>query len=232
MNFLPIFLDLRDKSCLVVGGGETAARKSAMLVNAGATVHVAHDGELAAAFADIRQPGRIVHLRRAFGTELLDGMELVIGAAEDDAIDREVYAAARARHLPVNVVDRPALCSFVLPAILDRSPMLVAIGTGGASPVLARLLRARLETLIPASYGRLAALAERFRDKVKAKFSHAPMRRIFWEKVLQGPVAELVFSGRRTRPPDCSSARSTAKRTRRPRARCISSAQGPATPTC
>lgn len=196
MNFLPIFLDLRDKSCLVVGGGETAARKSAMLVNAGATVHVAHDGELAAAFADIRQPGRIVHLRRAFGTELLDGMELVIGAAEDDAIDREVYAAARARHLPVNVVDRPALCSFVLPAILDRSPMLVAIGTGGASPVLARLLRARLETLIPASYGRLAALAERFRDKVKAKFSHAPMRRIFWEKVLQGPVAELVFSGR------------------------------------
>ncbi len=196
MNFLPIFLDLRGKTCLVVGGGETAARKSAMLVSAGANVCVAHDGELAAAFADIKEPERIRHKCTAFAASLLDGMELVIGAAEDDAIDRQVFAAARARHLPVNVVDKPALCSFVLPAILDRSPMIVAIGTGGASPVLARLLRARLETLIPASYGRLAHLAESFREKVKAKFSHAPMRRIFWEKALQGPVAELVFSGR------------------------------------
>ncbi len=196
MNFLPIFLDLRGKSCLVVGGGETAARKSAMLVNAGATVHVAHDGELASAFADIKEQDRIVHKRAAFGAALLDGMELVIGAAEDDVIDQQVFEAARARQLPVNVVDKPALCSFVLPAILDRSPMIVAIGTGGASPVLARLLRARLETLIPASYGRLAYLAESFREKVKAKFSHGPMRRIFWEKVLQGPVAELVFSGK------------------------------------
>ena len=196
MNFLPIFLDLRGKTCLVVGGGETAARKSAMLVSAGATVCVAHDGDLAPAFADIKEQDRIVHKRVVFGANLLDGMELVVGAAEDDVIDQQVFEAARARHLPVNVVDKPALCSFVLPAILDRSPMIVAIGTGGASPVLARLLRARLETLIPASYGRLAHLAESFRAKVKAKFSNAPMRRIFWEKVLQGPVAELVFSGK------------------------------------
>lgn len=196
MNFLPIFLDLRGKTCLVVGGGETAARKSAMLLNAGAWVHVAHDGELCAAFTDLKEVDRIVHKRAAFSAAMLGDMELVISAAEDDAIDSQVFAAARARHVPVNVVDKPALCSFVLPAILDRSPMIVAVGTGGASPVLARLLRARLETLIPANYGRLAQLAESFREKVKAKFSHAPLRRIFWEKVLQGPVAEMVFSGK------------------------------------
>lgn len=196
MHFLPIFIDLRGKTCLVVGGGETAARKSAMLLGAGAWVHVAHDGELCAAFAELKAFDRVVHKRAAFSATMLDDMELVIGAAEDDIIDQQVFDAARARQLPVNVVDKPALCSFVLPAILDRSPMIVAVGTGGASPVLARLLRARLETLIPANYGRLAHLAESFREKVKAKFSHAPLRRIFWEKVLQGPVAEMVFSGK------------------------------------
>jgi uroporphyrin-III C-methyltransferase/precorrin-2 dehydrogenase/sirohydrochlorin ferrochelatase len=167
-----------------------------MLLNAGAWLRVVHDGDLAAAFSDLKEYDRITHFRSAFAPAMLDGVDLVIGAAEDDAIDRKVHEAARARQLPVNVVDKPALCSFVLPAILDRSPMIVAIGTGGASPVLARLLRARLETLIPASYGRLAHLAESFREKVKAKFSHPPMRRIFWEKVLQGPVAEMVFTGK------------------------------------
>ena len=196
MNFLPIFLDLRGKTCLVVGGGETAARKAALLLHAGAWVRLAHDGELAAAFADDREHDRITHLHYAFNETVLEGVELVISAAEDDIIDKQVYDAARARHLPVNVVDKPTMCSFVLPAILDRSPMIVAVGTGGASPVLARLLRARLETLIPASYGRLAYLAESFREKVKTKFSSPPMRRIFWEKVLQGPVAEMVFSGK------------------------------------
>lgn len=196
MNFLPIFLDLRGKTCLVAGGGETAARKAGLLLQAGAWIRLAHNGELAPAFAEHKIHDRITHLNAAFDDAMLDGVEIVISAAEDDVIDRKVFDAARARHLPVNVVDKPAMCSFVLPAILDRSPMIVAVGTGGASPVLARLLRARLETLIPASYGRLAHLAESFREQVKAKFSHPPMRRIFWEKVLQGPVAEMVFSGK------------------------------------
>jgi len=196
MNFLPVFIDLRGKTCLVVGGGETAARKAGLLLQSGAWIRLAHDGELAPAFAEHKEYDRITHLRTAFSDAMLDGVEIVISAAEDDVIDRQVFDAARARHLPVNVVDKPAMCSFVLPAILDRSPMIVAVGTGGASPVLARLLRARLETLIPASYGRLAYLAESFREKVKAKFSSPPMRRIFWEKVLQGPVAEMVFSGK------------------------------------
>jgi uroporphyrin-III C-methyltransferase/precorrin-2 dehydrogenase/sirohydrochlorin ferrochelatase len=196
MNFLPIFMDLRGKTCLVVGGGETAARKSALLLQCGARVTVAHSGDPVPAFNDLKAQDRVTHTRQPFSADLLDGVVLVISAAEDNAIDSQVYQAAKVRNLPVNVVDKPAMCSFVLPAIMDRSPMIVAVGTGGASPVLARLLRARLETLIPASYGKLALLAEQFRDKVKAKFSYPPRRRIFWENVLQGPVAELVFSGK------------------------------------
>jgi uroporphyrin-III C-methyltransferase/precorrin-2 dehydrogenase/sirohydrochlorin ferrochelatase len=196
MNFLPIFMDIRGKTCLVTGGGETAARKSALLLQSGAWVTLVHPGELVPAFNELKEQDRLTHMRQAFSADLLDGAVLAISAAEDEVVDRQVHEAAKARNLPVNVVDKPALCSFVLPAIMDRSPMIVAVGTGGASPVLARLLRARLETLIPASYGKLALLAESFRGKVKAKFSYPPQRRIFWEKVLQGPVAELVFSGK------------------------------------
>jgi uroporphyrin-III C-methyltransferase/precorrin-2 dehydrogenase/sirohydrochlorin ferrochelatase len=123
------------------------------------------------------------------------GFALVIAATDDDAVNRAVAAAARARRIPVNVVDRPVLCSFIMPSIVERAPVIVAVSSGGASPVLARLLRARLESLIPAGYGRLAALAAAFRDRVKARFK-PPERRRFWERVLQGPIAELVFSGR------------------------------------
>ncbi len=120
---------------------------------------------------------------------------MVIAATGDEAVDGAVAAAAKARRIPVNVVDRPSLCSFIFPSIIERAPLTIAVSSGGASPVTARLLRARLETLIPAGYGRLAALAGEFRDRVKARFKPAERRR-FWERVLQGPIAELVFTGR------------------------------------
>jgi uroporphyrin-III C-methyltransferase / precorrin-2 dehydrogenase / sirohydrochlorin ferrochelatase len=110
-------------------------------------------------------------------------------------VNRAVAAAAKSRRIPVNVVDQPALCSFIFPSIVERAPLIVAVSSGGASPVLARLLRARLETLIPAGYGRLAALAGAFRDQVKARFKPAERRR-FWERMLQGPIAEMVLGGR------------------------------------
>ncbi|VFM94969.1 MAG: uroporphyrin-III C-methyltransferase / precorrin-2 dehydrogenase / sirohydrochlorin ferrochelatase [Candidatus Kentron sp. G] len=195
MNFLPVFLDIEQRPCLVVGGGEVAARKVALLLQAGALVTVAAPG-LGATLTRMREQGRIEHRARAFSPGDLDGRYLVIAATDDSALNRQVASLAGARSLPVNVVDKPALCSFILPSIIDRSPVVVAVSTGGASPVLARLIRARLETMVPASFGRLAALAADFRDKVKAHFSHPPDRRIFWEKVLQGPIAEMVYSGR------------------------------------
>lgn len=194
MNFLPIFMDIRGQRCLVVGGNETAARKTALLLQCGALVTVVAS-ELVTAFTELDGQERLDHDRAAFKLALLDGVAVVICASGDEQLDRTVSQAARARHLPVNVVDKPELCSFILPAIIDRSPLLVAVSSGGAVPVLARLLRARLETLIPSSYGNLALLAARFREEVKKKFSSSPQRRIFWEKILQGPVAELVYAG-------------------------------------
>jgi uroporphyrin-III C-methyltransferase/precorrin-2 dehydrogenase/sirohydrochlorin ferrochelatase len=193
MEFLPIFLDIREQPCLVVGGGEAAARKAALLVRAGARVTVLAPA-LCAAFAELAA-ARIAHQAASFRAEDLVRYVVVIAATDDDAVNRAVAAAARAQRIPVNVVDQPALCSFVLPSIIERPPLIVAVSSGGASPVLARLLRARLESLIPAGYGRLAALAGAFRDRVKARFK-PPERRRFWERVLQGPIAELVFSGR------------------------------------
>ncbi len=194
MDYLPIFLDIRGEPCLVVGGGDVAARKSAQLLRAGARVTV-RSPALAAAFAAELAAGRVAHRAGDFRIEDLEGFALVIAATDDGAVTRAVAAAARARRMPVNVVDQPKLCSFILPSIVDRAPVIVAVSSGGASPVLARLLRARLETLIPAGYGRLGALAAEFRDRVKARFK-PPERRRFWERALQGPIAELVFSGR------------------------------------
>ena len=194
MDFLPIFLDVRGAPCLVVGGGEVAARKCALLLRAGARVTVLAP-ELSAAFDADLAAARIAHRAARFRDEDLDGVAVAIAATSDDAVNRAVAAGARARRIPVNVVDQPALCSFIMPSIIERAPLIVAVSSGGASPVLARLLRARLESLIPAGYGRLAALAGAFRDRVKARFKPAERRR-FWERALQGPIAELVFSGR------------------------------------
>jgi uroporphyrin-III C-methyltransferase/precorrin-2 dehydrogenase/sirohydrochlorin ferrochelatase len=193
LSFLPIFLDIRGEPCLVVGGGEVAARKSTMLLRAGARVTILAP-ELGEAF-DSELAARIEHRAAHFSEEDVAGHAVVIAATDDNAVNRAVAAAARKRQIPVNVVDQPALCSFIMPSIIERTPIIVAVSSGGASPVLARLLRTRLESLIPAGYGRLAALAASFRDQVKARIAPAGRRR-FWERVLQGPIAELVFSGR------------------------------------
>jgi uroporphyrin-III C-methyltransferase/precorrin-2 dehydrogenase/sirohydrochlorin ferrochelatase len=194
MNYLPIFIDLRDRHCLVVGGSETAARKTELLLRAGAYVDVAapalHEG-----FERLPHADHLKRIADAFAPDLLDGKDAVIVVEDDVAAAKAVSDAARARHIPVNVADKPALCSFILPSIIDRSPIMVAVSSGGESPVLARMLRARLETLIPAAYGRLSALASRSKDRVRAAIK-PEQRRAFWEKVFLSPVAEMVFSGR------------------------------------
>jgi uroporphyrin-III C-methyltransferase/precorrin-2 dehydrogenase/sirohydrochlorin ferrochelatase len=194
MDFFPIFLDIKNKPCLVVGGGEVAARKAGMLLQAGSRVTVVAP-ELCETLQVLAEKGRITYRRERFEPAHLDESVLVIAATNDRKVNEEVSANAKARRIPVNVVDNPDLCSFVMPSVIDRSPVLVAISSSGASPVLARMLRTRLETLIPATYGRLAQLAADFRDRVKGHFARPADRRIFWEKVLEGPIAEMVLSG-------------------------------------
>jgi uroporphyrin-III C-methyltransferase/precorrin-2 dehydrogenase/sirohydrochlorin ferrochelatase len=120
---------------------------------------------------------------------------LVIAATDDSEVNRDVSQQARARNIPVNVVDNPDLCTFIMPSILDRSPLIVAFSSSGTSPVLARMLRGKLETMIPQSYARLTAFCARFRSTVKAKVDSLPMRRVFWENVLEGAIAEQVLAG-------------------------------------
>jgi uroporphyrin-III C-methyltransferase/precorrin-2 dehydrogenase/sirohydrochlorin ferrochelatase len=193
VDYLPAFLDIRGRDCLVVGGGEVAARKAGLLSRAGGRVTV-----LAPALGPAlqRRAGDVRHRSQPFTEEALDGFVIVVAATDDGAVNARVAEAARARRLPVNVVDRPELCSFIFPSIVDRSPVLIAVSTGGASPVLARTLRARLETMIPAAYGQLAELLRRSRGAIRARIANADARRRFFEKVLDGPLPELVFSGR------------------------------------
>ena len=198
MDFLPIFINIKNCNCLVVGGGEVAARKITLLLRAGAHITVVAP-ELCIELSELlsEQSGSVItHRTEAFRPDHVDDAVLVIAATNNLAVNREISEAARQLRIPVNVVDNPDLCSFIMPSFIDRSPVLVAVSSGGASPVLARLLRARLETMIPAGYGRLAAYAASFRERVKLHFSHPEKRRIFWEKVLQGPFAEMVFAGR------------------------------------
>ncbi len=195
MDAFPIFLNVKDCFCLIVGGGSVAARKADLLLECGANVRVVAP-QLGHEIHTLWQLGKLTWNNHSFTVDDLAGVVLVIAATDNPDVNRDVSFLARQRNLPVNVVDNPALCTFTVPSIIDRSPLVVAVSTGGVSPVLARLLRARLETLIPATYGNLSVLAARFRAQVKLHFSHPPDRRKFWEKVLSGPIAEMIFSGR------------------------------------
>lgn len=197
MEFLPIFLRLRGRACLVVGGGEVAARRVRQLTAAGARVRVVAP-ELS---EDIRHmaseaPDEITIEEGRFHADMVEGHYLCVGATDDPATNRAVFAAAEAAGRLVNVVDQPALCNYITPAVVDRSPIVVAISSGGSAPVLARTLRASLETLIPAHLGILGQLMGELRDRARARFPDVGARRRFWERVVDGPIAGLAYSGR------------------------------------
>ncbi len=194
MDYLPVFMNVRGSNCLVVGGGPVALRKIHLLQRVGARILVLAP-ELCPeveALVD-EQAARLTSA--PYHPELLAGMQIVIAATDDRALNRRVSEDCRARHIPVNVVDDPELCSFVTPSIVDRSPVIIAISSGGAAPVLSRILRARLESSIPSALGRLALLAERFRARVKQQLPGARQRLRFWEGVFGGGIAEQVLAG-------------------------------------
>jgi len=195
MDFLPLFHNLRGRQILVVGGGEIALRKARLLAEAGARLRVVAP-LIEDALRALVEQGAGELLERGYQESDLDGCALVIAATDDEPLNARVSRDAGMRSLPVNVVDAPALCSVIFPAIVDRSPLMVAVSSGGDAPVLTRLMRARLETLIPAAYGRLAGLAQKFRGAVKQRFADVQQRRVFWEEVFQGPIAESVFAGK------------------------------------
>lgn len=195
MKHLPIFLDIRQKTCLVVGAGSVAARKIELLLKANADIIVVAK-TIGVEVAKLEKQGVIRCQPRGFEATDLEAIRLVIAATNDASLNANISALAQAENIPVNVIDNLKLCSFLMPSMIDRSPIQIAISTGGASPVLARLLRSKLEAFIPAAYGELATLVENYRKNVKQAFSNVDLRRRFWESVLEGPIAEFAFSGR------------------------------------
>ncbi len=191
-SYFPIFLRLHRQSVLLVGGGEVAARKLRLLRRAGAAVQIVAaelNAEVAAAIA----AGEAQQLAHEFAPGQLAGQRLVVAATNDAALNAAVAAAAEAANVPVNVVDDVDLSRFIVPAIIDRSPMLVAVSSGGAAPVLARRLRERIETLLPSGYGRLARFMHDWRGHVKARAPTSP--RALWERFLDGEGAEAALRG-------------------------------------
>jgi uroporphyrin-III C-methyltransferase/precorrin-2 dehydrogenase/sirohydrochlorin ferrochelatase len=195
MRYFPLFLDIAGKPVLLVGGGEVAARKFALLADAGAVVSVVAP-ELGGEMTEAVARGACTYIAREFAASDLEGKWLAVAATNDRAVNARVSQVASGARIPCNVVDDRELSSFIMPAIIDRSPVQIAISTGGTSPVLARLIRERLETLLDGSLGPLAAFADRWRVAVKQKFADIGARRRFLSWMLTGPVAAALRAGR------------------------------------
>jgi uroporphyrin-III C-methyltransferase/precorrin-2 dehydrogenase/sirohydrochlorin ferrochelatase len=195
MQTLPIFAKLNGRRCLVVGGGAVAARRIEQLLKAGADITVVAPA-LEPSVRELAAAGRIEAIEGRFDGASLDNFWLVIAATDDNQVNHEVAAAAETAKRLCNVVDEPDLCTFIMPAIVDRDPITIAISSAGRAPVLARWIKGLIEETLPNRIGALAALAGRWRDRVKTALPDLDSRRRFWQRTFSGEVADLSFAGR------------------------------------
>ena len=195
METLPVFLNVRSVRCLVAGGGEVACRKARLLARAQAELLVVAP-VISERMLELLQEHGGHFDQREVREQDIAGAQLVIAATNDLQVNEDVSLWARSRGIPVNVVDQPALCTFYMPAIVDRSPVVVAISSSGASPVLTRSLKELNEVMLPARIDRLAILLGSMRDEVKRRIPDFAGRTAFWESVLDSEAPELVYAGR------------------------------------
>jgi len=195
MEHLPIFINLRQKPCLVVGGGDIALRKVNLLVKAQAKIKCISP-EFCSGLIELSRENDLDLIEKRFESSDIDNQSVIIAATNDDKTNILVSSLAHESGIPINVVDSPDLSSFIMPSIVDRSPIVIAISSAGKAPVLARIIRSKLETIIPNAYGNLAEIAGEYRQKVKQRFVNLIERRKFWESVFSGVIAEKVFAGR------------------------------------
>lgn len=191
MNYFPLFADLNNRPVLVVGGGAVAARKVSLLLKANAEVRIVAQ-KLNAELTALLQQQRIIWLGKAFHADQVRSVFFVIAATDDEQLNHRVFVVAESQQKLVNVVDDQEHCSFIFPSIIDRSPIQVAISSGGAAPVLARLLREKLEALLPQHLGAMAEISGKWRHKVKSKLKTITERRRFWESLFNGRFAQLL----------------------------------------
>lgn len=196
MDYLPLFLKLDSQYALVFGSGDAALRKCELLLKAGCRIWLVAGSDASDGLAEFLAANPHVQvIPQADATHWQQAM-LVVAAEEDPALDLLRLNEARARHIPVNVVNNAELSTFIFPSIIDRSPIIAAVASGGELPVLSRLLRSQIESSLPHGYGRLATLASQYKDQIKALLPELTPRRRLWERLLEGRFAELVFSGR------------------------------------
>ena len=195
MDYLPIFTKLENRSCLVVGGGNIALRKVHLLLKAGADVTVCAP-KFHPSLLEKAENKQLKIIQQTFSTKHLENKWLVIAATNQKVINQQIADAANRLQILVNVVDDPDLSSFIMPSIVDRSPIIVAISSAGKAPVLARLIRERLETLLPMHLGRLAKISGEFRHRVKEVIKNVSLRRRYWEKLFaDGVLGSLLEKG-------------------------------------
>ncbi len=194
MDFLPIFLDIRDKKVVVDGGTTVAARRVERALLAGANVHV-FDEALSDEFNPLLKNPKLTHHKRPITEADINGAIVAYGASETDPRDATLHAGAKAHGVLANVADVCEYCDFITPSVVDRSPLVVAISSGGTAPVIARILRARIESILPPAYGRMAEFLGKFRDKVLNGIESTRARRRFWENMIDGPVGDRFLSG-------------------------------------
>lgn len=198
MQYLPVCLQLRNSPVVLVGAGTVATRKARLMLRAGANLNVVAPDitpELEQLLAEHGGNWQ----RSQYRETDLHGRMLVVAATPHREVNEQIHADAMALNLPVNVVDSPDLCTFIFPSIVDRDPLIIAISSSGRSPVLARQLRRKIDAMVPAGYGRLAEFAGRLRQRVKDAIPAETPRRLFWEQVMEGTVAEQVLGGSESR---------------------------------
>ena len=194
MDIFPISLKLQQQPCLIVGGGHIAYRKAVLLAKAGAVIHVIAP-EIESNLLEIVESSQGQYVQAPFSPDIqLRNYRLVIAATNDKAVNIQVFEACEAEKILVNSVDDPPHCRFMVPAIIDRSPLVVSIATNGTSPVLSRQIRTQLEATIPHGMGKLADFSGQWRASVKAKIVNPDERRIFWEDLYASPLKEHVFN--------------------------------------
>ncbi len=195
MDHLPIFINIRQRPCLVIGGGDIALRKINLLIKAQAKVYCLSP-LFCEGIVNLYKNGIVNLIDKSFEPNDIKDYAIIIASTDDSSVNSLISQLAKQAKIPVNVVDSPELSSFIMPSIVDRSPVIIAVSSAGKAPVLARLIRAKLETVIPSAYGVLAEIAGEYRKKVKDRFANIKDRRAFWESTFSGVIAEKVFSGR------------------------------------
>ena len=197
MKYFPFFLQLDQLPCLIVGGGSVAERKLDLLIKAKADITVI-SLEFSDYILDLAKTHNIRCVKKEYSNKILEENKynFVISATNDVSLNERVAKDCKKYNIIVNVVDQPEICDFIFPSILERGDITVAVSTGGASPVLARVLRTKLETMVPGSYGKLAEIVSANRIKVREKMKRFSSNKIFWEKMLNGKFLELVLSGK------------------------------------